>query len=72
MAETYTVPLNTRRARADKVLAQAFPVHSRVALQRAFDAGLVCRTGRPLAKSDLVRAGDTLEFSFAGKSGRPS
>src|SRR5580692_9370080 len=54
MPETYTVPPNARRARADKVLAQAFPAHSRVALQRAFDAGLVCRTGRPLAKSDLV------------------
>jgi 23S rRNA pseudouridine1911/1915/1917 synthase len=64
MPETYTVPPNARRARADKVLAQAFPAHSRVALQRAFDAGLVCRTGRPLAKSDLVRAGDTVEFSL--------
>jgi 23S rRNA pseudouridine1911/1915/1917 synthase len=64
MPETYTIPPNARRARADKVLAQAFPAHSRVALQRAFDAGLVCRTGRPLAKSDLVRAGDTVEFSL--------
>jgi 23S rRNA pseudouridine1911/1915/1917 synthase len=62
--ETYIVPPNARRARADKVLAQAFPAHSRVTLQRAFDAGLVCRTGRPLAKSDLVRAGDAIEFSL--------
>ena len=62
MVETYIVPLNTRRTRADKVLAQAFPAHSRAALQRAFDAGLVNRAGRPLAKSDLVRAGDTIEF----------
>ncbi|HXA13895.1 MAG TPA: RluA family pseudouridine synthase [Opitutaceae bacterium] len=62
MSETYTVPPNSRRIRADKVLAQAFPAHSRVALQRAFDAGLVCRAGRPLAKSDLVRAGDVIDF----------
>jgi 23S rRNA pseudouridine1911/1915/1917 synthase len=70
MPETYIVPPNARRARADKVLAQAFPAHSRVALQRAFDAGLVCCTGRPLAKSDLVRAGDTIEFSLPAT--RPS
>jgi 23S rRNA pseudouridine1911/1915/1917 synthase len=62
--ETYTVPLNSRRARADKVLAQAFPAHSRVALQRAFDGGLVFRASRPLAKSDLVRSGDAIEFSL--------
>jgi 23S rRNA pseudouridine1911/1915/1917 synthase len=62
--ETFIVPPNARRARADKVLAQAFPAHSRVALQRAFDAGLVSRAGRPLGKSDLVRAGDTIEFSL--------
>ncbi|HSY54144.1 MAG TPA: RluA family pseudouridine synthase, partial [Opitutaceae bacterium] len=60
--ETFIVPSNSRRTRADKVLAQAFPAHSRVALQRAFDAGLVCRGGRPLAKSDLVRAGDAIDF----------
>ncbi|HXC02513.1 MAG TPA: RluA family pseudouridine synthase [Opitutaceae bacterium] len=64
MVETYIVPLNSRRARADKVLAQAFPAHSRVALQRAFDAGLVSRAGRPLGKSDIVRAGDAIEFSL--------
>jgi 23S rRNA pseudouridine1911/1915/1917 synthase len=62
MVETYIIPPNARRSRADKVLAQAFPAHSRVALQRAFDAGLVSRAGRPLAKSDLVRAGDAIEF----------
>jgi 23S rRNA pseudouridine1911/1915/1917 synthase len=64
LIETYTVLPNARRARADKVLAQAFPAHSRVALQRAFAAGLVSRAGRPLGKSDLVRAGDTIEFSL--------
>lgn len=64
MAETYTVPLGIRRTRADKILAQAFPAHSRAALQRAFDAGLMRRGGRPLAKSDEVRAGDVIEFSL--------
>jgi 23S rRNA pseudouridine1911/1915/1917 synthase len=64
MSETCIVPPGTRRTRADKVLAQAFPAHSRAALQRAFDAGLVRRRGRPLAKSDEVRAGDVIEFSL--------
>ena len=64
MAEAYLVPAGTRRGRADKLLAQAFPAHSRAALQRAFDAGLVLRAGRPLAKSDEVRAGDVIEFSL--------
>ncbi|MGA3008181.1 MAG: RluA family pseudouridine synthase [Opitutaceae bacterium] len=64
MVETYIVPPNTRRTRADKVLARAFPAHSRAALQRAFESGLVGRAGRPLAKSDPVRAGETIEFQL--------
>ncbi len=64
MAETYIVPDGVRRARADKILAQAFPAQSRATWQRAFDAGLVLRAGRPLAKSDEVRAGETIEFSL--------
>lgn len=64
MAETYLVPAGVRRARADKVLARAFPAHSRAALQRAFEAGLVLRAGRPLGKSDEVRAGEVIEFSL--------
>jgi 23S rRNA pseudouridine1911/1915/1917 synthase len=59
----YTVPESVRRGRADKVLAAAFPEHSRVALQRAFSAGLVLRNERPLGQSDAVRAGETLVFS---------
>ena len=46
------------------MLAEAFPEHSRAALQRAFEAGLVRRNGRIIAKSDEVKAGDTLEFSL--------
>ena len=60
--QTYLVPSQILRTRADKVLAAAFPEHSRAALQRAFEAGLVRRNGVALAKSDDVKAGDTLEF----------
>lgn len=61
---TYIVPEGTRRTRADKVLAQAFPAHSRAALQRAFEAGLVQVDGRPIAQSGEVRAGQVLSFSM--------
>ena len=60
--QTYIVPPRISRTRADKILAGAFPAHSRAALQRAFAAGLVRRNGVALAKSDEVKAGDTLEF----------
>jgi 23S rRNA pseudouridine1911/1915/1917 synthase len=63
-ASSYIVPDGTRRTRADKMLAKAFPAHSRAALQRAFDAGLVRRNGRVIAKDEEVRAGETLEFSL--------
>ncbi len=62
--QTYLVPPHIRRTRADKVLAAAFPEHSRAALQRAFEAGLVRRNGVALAKSDDVKAGDVLEFAL--------
>ncbi|MDD3180660.1 MAG: RluA family pseudouridine synthase [Opitutaceae bacterium] len=64
MAETYTVPASAYRERADKVLAAAFPRHSRAAFQRAFDAGLVHRNGRPMGKDDMVEVGQVIEFSF--------
>lgn len=60
----YTVPDEVRRERADKILAKAFPEHSRTALQRAFDAQLVLREGKPLGKSDEVHGGERLEFSI--------
>lgn len=62
---TYIVPDGTRRERADKILAAAFPEHSRAAFQRAISEGRVTRDGEVLAKSDDVRAGDELQFSFA-------
>ncbi len=58
------MPVEIRRARADKVLAQAFPAHSRAALQRAFEAGLVQRNGVTIGKSDEVKTGDRVEFSL--------
>jgi 23S rRNA pseudouridine1911/1915/1917 synthase len=61
---TYTVPAGVRRARADKVLAAAFPEHSRVAFQRAFEAGLVRRGSVVLGQDDPVAAGEAVEFSF--------
>jgi 23S rRNA pseudouridine1911/1915/1917 synthase len=60
----YTVPPEIRPARADKVLAQAFPEHSRAALQRAFEAGLVRRNDVAIAKSDEVKSGDRVDFSL--------
>ncbi len=61
---TYTVPEGARRERADKVLAAAFPEHSRAAIQRAIEAGLVKVDGRVVTQSDDVRSGQTIEFSL--------
>lgn len=60
----YTVPEGRRRERADKVLAAAFPEHSRAAFQRALEAGLVKADGKVIAQADEVQAGQVLEFSF--------
>lgn len=57
----YVVPPR-RPARADKVLALAFPQHSRMALQRAFDAGLVECGGVPIKRDHAVSAGDEIVF----------
>jgi 23S rRNA pseudouridine1911/1915/1917 synthase len=61
---TYTVPEGIRSLRADKALAHAFPEHSRTALQRTFDAGLVRLGGVPIKRDHAVRGGDVIEFSF--------
>ncbi len=61
---SHTVPEEVRHARADKALASAFPEHSRVAFQRAFDAGLVVLRGKPIRRSATVHAGDVVSFSF--------
>ncbi len=62
---TYTVPPGTRRERADKILSAAFPDHSRVAWQRAFEAGLVRRGDEVLDKKSELRAEDVVTFSHA-------
>ena len=64
MSKSLVVAEGARRVRADKALAAGFPEHSRSAIQRAFGAGLVLRNGVAVGQSDLVRAGDVLEFSL--------
>lgn len=64
MSTTYTVPAEVRHARADKALSAAFPEFSRVAFQRAFDAGLVSRRGEVLGRDAKVVGGDEVEFTF--------
>ncbi len=60
----FTVPEGVRRERADKVLAAHFPEHSRAALQRAFDAGLVAVAGRAVERKHAVSGGDVMVFSL--------
>ncbi len=64
MPTSFTVPEGFRRERADKVLAAHFPEHSRAALQRAFDAGLVSVGGKPVVRKQAVSAGEVIEFSL--------
>jgi 23S rRNA pseudouridine1911/1915/1917 synthase len=60
----YTVPAGVARIRADKALAHAFPDHSRAALQRAFDAGLVSLQGKAIKRDHGVKGGDEITFSL--------
>ena len=64
MTASYTIPEGRRRERADKVLAAAFPGHSRAAFQRALEAGLVRVDGKVIGQADDVRSGQVIEFSF--------
>jgi len=61
---TYLLPEGQRRDRADKILAAAFPEHSRAAFQRALAAGLVRVDGKVISQADEVRAGQTIAYSF--------
>jgi len=63
-AQELVVPEGGRPSRADRVLAAAFPEHSRTALQRAFDAGLVRRANVVLSRDTAVAGGDRIEFSL--------
>ncbi|NBX60804.1 MAG: RluA family pseudouridine synthase, partial [Opitutaceae bacterium] len=60
----YIVPDSIRRERADKVLAQAFPEHSRSAFQRALEAGRVKVDGQVIEQSQEVKAGQSIAWSF--------
>jgi 23S rRNA pseudouridine1911/1915/1917 synthase len=62
--QSHTLPDGIRPMRADKALALALPEHSRTALQRAFDAGLVKLHGAVINRDATVAGGDTLEFSL--------
>lgn len=62
--EIYQVAPGVQRIRADKALAHGFPEHSRVALQRAFDAGLVTLKGRAIKRDHAVTGGDEISFSM--------
>ncbi len=64
MTQTHTIPEGIRQLRADKALAIAFPDHSRTALQRAFDSGLVTLQGVAIKRDQGVRGGDVLEFTL--------
>lgn len=64
VTETYQVAPGVRSIRADKALAHGYPEHSRVALQRAFDAGLVTLQGRVIKRDQAVTGGDTISFSM--------
>ena len=61
---TYTIPESVRRERVDKVLAHAFPEHSRSAFQRSLEAGLVSIDGKVIVQDAEVRAGQVVSFSF--------
>lgn len=61
---TYVLAPENRAGRADKILAAAFPEHSRAAFHRAFDAGLVTRGGIPIARDASMHGGDEVTFSF--------
>ena len=63
-AQSFTLPEGARPMRADKALAVAFPEHSRTALQRAFDAGLVSLQGNAVKRDQTVAGGDTLAFAL--------
>jgi 23S rRNA pseudouridine1911/1915/1917 synthase len=63
-AQSHTLPEGTRLMRADKALAVACPEHSRTALQRSFDAGLVTLHGEVIKRDVSVRGGDTIVFSL--------
>lgn len=62
--QLYKVPSGVMLVRADKSLAKSFPEFSRVAFQRAFDAGLVTKDGKPIKRNHNLVGGEEIEFSM--------
>ena len=62
--QTYLIAPGVHRIRADKALAHAYPEHSRVALQRAFDAGLVKLRGQAIKRDHAVMGEDEITFQM--------
>jgi len=60
----FVVPDGTRKTRADKLLADAFPEFSRSDFHRAFDASLVQLEGKPISKNQKVAGGGVLTFEM--------
>ena len=59
-----TVPDTLRPARADKILAQAYPELSRSRWQKLFQSGRVWMEDRVLSQDDRLRPGDVIDFSL--------
>lgn len=64
MVESYTVPPEIHRTRADKLLATALTEHSRVAWRRALDAGLVRVGKKVIDRSQPLFGGDVVSYDF--------
>lgn len=63
-SQQLVVPESVHRERADKLLAASRQDLSRAAVQRAFEAGLVCVGGEPIGKSHKLSAGEVIEYSL--------
>lgn len=59
----WIVPEGARKERADKLLTDAFPEHSRSDFHRWFEEGLVEADGAPIDKGQRVSEGMTLSFA---------
>jgi 23S rRNA pseudouridine1911/1915/1917 synthase len=60
----FVVPEEADKQRADKVLAAAFPEHSRAAFHRIFSEDQIRRGDTVLSKSDRIRSGESIRINF--------
>ncbi|MDQ8201993.1 RluA family pseudouridine synthase [Pelagicoccus sp. SDUM812003] len=60
----WIVPDGTYKQRIDKLLAEAFPDHSRSDFQRAFESDLVTLDGSPISKNRKVSEGGVIRFEM--------